>query len=172
MRCDRQSPCSVCVRRGKPSECLYTTSEKDRKAAVDYRPHTGNQEARQRIVRLEKLVTQMRDQMKNMKQNSGQVSVSTSADNHLDQSNSQNHHNEVDLAQSVGKLSLTEDNAVYFGRTHWGTILEDVGLRSLTSFSIYSDTGAPRFKASKKICSMSTEMKALVQRQHPSILAP
>ena len=30
------------------------------------------------------------------------------------------------IADSVGKLSLTDNHAVYIGSTHWGTILAEV----------------------------------------------
>jgi hypothetical protein len=30
------------------------------------------------------------------------------------------------VADSVGKLSLTDNHAVYIGSTHWGTILAEV----------------------------------------------
>ncbi|PWY85817.1 hypothetical protein BO94DRAFT_586376 [Aspergillus sclerotioniger CBS 115572] len=107
LRCDRQSPCSSCLKRGKPEECTYSSSEQERKDAVDYRPHARSQEARQRVVRLEKLVTQMRDQMRAMEQASDQTS---------------NGH----VADTVGKLTLTDSHAIYSGSTHWVTILEDI----------------------------------------------
>jgi hypothetical protein len=37
------------------------------------------------------------------------------------------------VADSVGKLSLTDDHAVYIGSTHWGTILEEVSCLSRKS---------------------------------------
>ncbi|KAE8388236.1 hypothetical protein BDV23DRAFT_174063 [Aspergillus alliaceus] len=58
--CDRQSPCSSCLRHGRTKECKYSSSEQECKDA--------------RVSRLEKLVTQMRDQMRVMEQNSRQAS--------------------------------------------------------------------------------------------------
>ena len=131
MRCDRQSPCSACLRRGKPAECIYSSSEQERRDAVDYRPHAGKQLARQRVARLESLVTQMRDQMKAMEQSSHQASGHTTApvgSFHNRELNPAPHPEH--LADSVGKLSLTDDRAVYTGSTHWGTILEEVSYGS------------------------------------------
>ncbi|KAH6722843.1 fungal-specific transcription factor domain-containing protein [Leptodontidium sp. MPI-SDFR-AT-0119] len=126
LRCDRQSPCSVCAKRGKSAECVYTCSEQERKEAIDYRPHT--RQARQRAARLEKLVTQMRDEMGVNKQSSKFGSGCTTllnqpADDFLPTIAPHDGY----VADSVGRLSLSEDNAVtYVGSTHWGTILEEI----------------------------------------------
>lgn len=134
MRCDRQSPCSACLRRGKPAECTYSSSEQERKDAVDYRPRAGSQQARQRVARLEKLVTQMRDQMRVMEQSSRQASGDTAPLNeHFEDSAPRLAPHDGHIADSVGKLSLTDDHAIYIGSTHWGTILEEVSCLSRVS---------------------------------------
>lgn len=38
------------------------------------------------------------------------------------------------VLDSMGKLSLTDNDAVYIGSSHWVTILEEVGLDSVRSF--------------------------------------
>lgn len=126
MRCDRQSPCSACLRRGKSAECIYSSSEQERKDAVDYRPHAGSQQARQRVTRLEKLVTQMRDQMNAMEQNPRKASADTAPlKEHFEDAVLPLAPHDIHVADSVGKLSLTDDHAIYTGSTHWGTILEE-----------------------------------------------
>ncbi|KAF2429258.1 hypothetical protein EJ08DRAFT_591012 [Tothia fuscella] len=118
----KQSPCKACVERGNVSECIYSCSEEERMHAIDYRPHIRSQPARQRIARLENLVIEMR----NMAQTPGQQmdgdaasilpdprSSHAAADGHL-------------MMNDMGKLSLTDDHAVYTGSSHWVTILEDI----------------------------------------------
>ena len=161
MRCDRQSPCSACLRRGKPSECIYSSSEQERKDAVDYRPHAGSQLARQRVARLEKLVTQMRDQIRVMEQSSRQASGDTAPLNeHLEDPvlSLTPHYGHV--ADSVGKLSLTDDHAIYIGSTHWGTILEEVSCLSRKSVKYNLMTLFSRSKASKRTCPTTTRTPA------------
>ncbi|KAM0551963.1 hypothetical protein ACHAPJ_008071 [Fusarium lateritium] len=119
LRCDRQSPCGACVRRNKPTECVFTCSEQERKDAIDYRPHNRNQKARQRITRLENLVTELRDRAESSNQPSDKVS------NNPEPIHAQS---DVSATASMGNLSLTDDQAVYTGSSHWATILEDIQL--------------------------------------------
>ena len=115
LRCDRQSPCGGCVSRGKAADCTYAFSEEERKDAIDYRPrsHARSYQARQRLVRLENLVTEMREQ-------SGQAEAVTHG--RLVQTSPRT----ADVG--LEKLSLTEGQVVYTGSSHWVTILEDVRL--------------------------------------------
>lgn len=39
------------------------------------------------------------------------------------------------VVDSMGKLSLTDNNAVYIGSSHWVTILEEVSLKSVRAIS-------------------------------------
>ncbi|RDW58331.1 oleate activated transcription factor 3 [Coleophoma crateriformis] len=142
MRCNRQSPCSACLRRGKPAECIYTSSEQERKDAIDYRPHAGGQQARQRVARLEKLVTQMRDQMRVVEQTSGSVSGDTAPLNeYAEDPVLPDTPGDGNVGDSVGKLSLTDDQTVYHGSTHWGTILEEIQSLKDELSDDYSDAG-------------------------------
>ncbi len=124
LRCDRQTPCGACVRRGKAVECVYSVSEQERKQAIDYRPHTRRQEVRQRVARLESLVIEMRD----MAQNSSQPPITTAPsigeapkDPALAVPSPS-----ASVAGSMGKLSPADKHAFYTGSSHWVTILEDV----------------------------------------------
>ncbi|UPK89707.1 hypothetical protein LCI18_000642 [Fusarium solani-melongenae] len=117
LRCNRQSPCSACLRRG--AECTYSSSEQERKDAVDYRPLRRSRNARQRVARIESLVTEMA-------QNSQQPVASPSEipdDNNIE---AQGAPSDSHAAANIGKLSLEEGNAVYTGSSHWATILDDI----------------------------------------------
>ncbi|OIW34303.1 hypothetical protein CONLIGDRAFT_607106 [Coniochaeta ligniaria NRRL 30616] len=124
LRCDRESPCGTCLQRGIATECTYRTSEQERKEAIDYRPHHGRAQARQRFARLENLVLEMRD--RDLARNSGQTSG--------DRASPSLTNNDIrpftppgsSLADDLGKLSITDDHTVYTGSSHWVTILEDI----------------------------------------------
>ncbi|KAF4468960.1 Oleate activated transcription factor 3 [Fusarium albosuccineum] len=118
LRCNRQSPCNACLRRGKPEECIYSTSEQERKDAIDYRPHAKGQTARQRITRLESLVTEMRGMAQGPSQTFDKTSSPSEALNSPGSPSAP--------VDNMGKLSLTESHAVYTGSSHWATILDDI----------------------------------------------
>ncbi|OKL55395.1 hypothetical protein UA08_09338 [Talaromyces atroroseus] len=116
-----------CLRRGKPEECTYSSSEQERKYAVDYRPHYGSQHARERVAHLEKLLTEMRDQMRVMERSSLEVSgILASSPEPFHDSESRLAPRNGHVADTVGKLTVTDDHAVYIGSTHWVTILEEI----------------------------------------------
>ncbi|KAG5801851.1 hypothetical protein H9Q74_012438 [Fusarium xylarioides] len=121
LRCDRQSPCGACTRRGKPTECIFTCSEQERKDAIDYRPHTRNQKARQRIARLENLVTELRDKAESSNQSLNDVAQADNSSNGLEPTALGTSPN-----VRMGNLNLADDQAVYTGSSHWATILEDI----------------------------------------------
>ena len=73
----------------------------------------------------------MRDQMRVMEQSSRQASGNTALLNeHFDDPVLPLAPHDGHVADSVGKLSLTDDHTVYIGSTHWGTILEEVSCLS------------------------------------------
>ncbi|KAI1806479.1 fungal-specific transcription factor domain-containing protein [Daldinia bambusicola] len=117
LRCDRQSPCAACTRRGKPEECIYSCSEQERKDAVDYRPHTRGHRARQRIAHLENIVIEM-------VQNSRRPPASETSSGSLHDTSPQLQDGNV--LDVLGKLSLTDNHTVYTGSSHWATILDDI----------------------------------------------
>ncbi|KAH7009932.1 hypothetical protein EDB80DRAFT_714107 [Ilyonectria destructans] len=122
LRCDRQSPCGACARRGKPAECIFTCSEQERKDAIDYRP-ARSQQTRQRIARLENLVTEMRDIVQSSRQPSGDNASPSEMPVYTEPPLNPSDGHATD---DMGKLSLTDDRAVYTGSSHWVTILEDI----------------------------------------------
>ncbi|KAI8676468.1 Zn(2)-C6 fungal-type domain-containing protein [Fusarium sp. Ph1] len=118
LRCNRQSPCSACLRRG--AECIYSSSEQERKDAIDYRPHGRSRNARQRVARIESLVTEMAAQ-------SSQTPLASAPVPHaLKDAATQGTSSDGHTAASIGKLSLEDGNAVYTGSSHWATILDDI----------------------------------------------
>jgi hypothetical protein len=122
-RCDRQSPCAACVKRGRPIECIYTSSLQERQVALDYSPHNRNRQARQSLARLELTTTQLREQMRVLaKQSLGLPEDVVSGD-----SLSLGGCLSSPLADRFGSLNLNDDHTVYSGSTHWITILEDEG---------------------------------------------
>ena len=101
------------MRRGKATDCTFSASEQVRTHTVDYRPHARRQQARQRVARLEDLVTEMRNQMQST------PSSTVAAAQPVPSSPGS-------MADDMGKLCLTDDQAVYTGSSQWVTILEDV----------------------------------------------
>lgn len=131
LRCDRQSPCSACVRRNKPNECVFLASEQERKDAIDYRPpharHPKTPQARQRVARLERMVTEMMAQsnQQNLPQQSVKNESTASTPGLHAQSQSPASSDSKDTP-NMGSLTLEEGHASYTGSTHWTTILEDI----------------------------------------------
>jgi hypothetical protein len=90
---------------------------------VDYRPHNRTQKARQRIARLENLVTELRDRTVNPNQSLDDTPLLNN-----DLVRSEPPLTIPSTATSMGNLNLTEGQSVYTGSSHWATILEDVSL--------------------------------------------
>ncbi|PWY78360.1 hypothetical protein BO70DRAFT_338925 [Aspergillus heteromorphus CBS 117.55] len=123
LRCDRQSPCGSCLRRGRPEECIYTSSAQERRDAVDYRPRARNPSAKQGFARLEKFVReQIRAMDEKIRQESGVRTPSHEPSHSISPPPSQ----EDQIADTVGKLTLTDDQTVYTGSSHWANMLEDI----------------------------------------------
>ncbi|KAI8670783.1 Zn(2)-C6 fungal-type domain-containing protein [Fusarium keratoplasticum] len=114
LRCDRQSPCSTCRRRGV--ECVYSLSEQERNDAVDYRAHGRNRNARQRVARIESLVTDMAAQ-------SSQTPLAGVPVPHALEDAATQGTSSDGRSESIGTLSLEDGNTVYTGSSHWATIL-------------------------------------------------
>lgn len=121
--CDRKSPCGACVRRGRPEECIYTSSEQERENAIDYRPYRRKSHARARIARLENLVTELRDRTENSPHRSQNA---PSLSETLDRTRSLPNSSDEETVNGIGNLSITDESSIYTGSTHWGAILEDV----------------------------------------------
>jgi hypothetical protein len=101
------------VRRGKATESTFSASEQEWTHTIDYRPRARRQQACQRVARLEDLVTEIHNQLQTTP-SSTIAAAQPVANSH------------GSMADDIGKLSLTDDQAVYAGSSHWVTILEDV----------------------------------------------
>ena len=90
---------------------------------MDYRPRNRTPKARQRIARLENLVTELRDRTVNPNQNLDDTPLLSN-----DLVRSEPPPTISSTTGSMGNLNLTEERSVYTGSSHWATILEDVSL--------------------------------------------
>ena len=106
LKCDRQLPCSACVRRDESVTCIFDKKFGERR----YGPR-GNSEAETRLEHLEQLVQELSQARQDQTLQSEAATVSNS-----DQTN----HDGYD------------PDDVYKGATHWHAMLEDIdGLRDL-----------------------------------------
>lgn len=112
-------------------------------------------------------MTQMRDQMRVMEQSSRQVSgILASPPERFNDSASQLAPQDDHVADMVGKLTLTDDHAVYIGSTHWVTILEDVSCSSQDSMKYHLLTFSfSRSKFLKMNCPMTTQKPSEVENR-------
>ena len=102
-------------------ECVYSLSEQERNDAVDYRAHGRNRNARQRVARIESLVTDMAAQ-------SSQTPLAGVPVPHALEDAATQGTSSDGRSESIGTLSLEDGNTVYTGSSHWATILYHVGL--------------------------------------------
>ncbi|KAF7554331.1 hypothetical protein G7Z17_g2944 [Cylindrodendrum hubeiense] len=87
------------------------------------RPLAKSQQTRQRIARLENLVTEMRDMVQSSHQPSGEIALPSET---LSNPGPSLARPDGRVTDDMGKLNLTDDHAVYTGSSHWVTILEDI----------------------------------------------
>ncbi|KAF5982039.1 transcriptional regulatory [Fusarium coicis] len=88
---------------------------------LEYILQTRNQKARQRIARLENLVTELRDKAEGSTKSLSDVAQADNAPNGLEPTTSG-----ISPNVRMGNLNLADDQAVYTGSSHWATILEDI----------------------------------------------
>ncbi|KAF5549400.1 transcriptional regulatory [Fusarium napiforme] len=88
---------------------------------IEYILQTRNQKARQRIARLENLVTELRDKAESSTKSLNDVAQANNASITLEPTASGTSPN-----VRMGNLNLADDQAVYTGSSHWATILEDI----------------------------------------------
>ncbi|KAK3677095.1 hypothetical protein LTR78_003300 [Recurvomyces mirabilis] len=100
---------------------MFTCTEEQRKDAVDYRPHARNQHARKRLSRLETLVTGLFKAQESHHDPTRRTSVDTELRSAFEANVTKS-----TLANSIGKLELTDNGAAYTGSSHWTTILEEI----------------------------------------------
>lgn len=98
LKCDRQQPCSGCIRRESPSSCEYVPS-------TDRRNNNAQKsQADEKLQRLERMV----QEFIRSKDNSAGSDPSTSSD------------------ATLTTQSRTRDDPIHFGASHWSAMLEDI----------------------------------------------
>jgi hypothetical protein len=127
LKCDRKSPCSQCVRRGRISQCIFPAPVARRKPAISMQ---------NRLKHLESLV---KNAMTAQSSDRGLSSVSQDTLNHGNATNfisqSSPHISPNSGADSPSLDSLASDGGqvihgagetTYLGATHWAAIFDDV----------------------------------------------
>lgn len=126
LKCDRQHPCSQCVRRGKASDCVFPVPS-----------HKPIISLKNRLKHLEGLV---KDAMSSQNLDSNgalptaaetSIEVGVSLGGTLHHSPSHRHESETDM-QQTGQV-LVDQGQAYVGATHWAAILEDVNTHPFSS---------------------------------------
>lgn len=114
LKCDRQQPCSTCVRRGDPSTCAYTAAATNK----DPRPRSLNNDAA--ATRLQKLEDMVNNLMHAAPMStfvatppSSTISPRFDAPAYPEES-------------AGGHLSQQGNQVNYIGGTHWASILESI----------------------------------------------
>ena len=114
LKCDREKPCTSCVKRGNEASCTY------RRIANGLEHECGRRlQAEERLEHLERLVQQLA-QHGNASSPQGQTISHQGADHQASRKDS-----------SVERKASMSNEFVYNGSTHWSAMLEDIeGLRS------------------------------------------
>ncbi|KAF8860315.1 hypothetical protein BDZ45DRAFT_317340 [Acephala macrosclerotiorum] len=118
LKCDRTSPCSQCVKKGRREQCVFPQPAQRRKPAVSMQ---------NRLRHLESLVKGAMEGKSLAAGNGNNGDFSLEANIVMgDQGTGLNSSTSVVPEVSFGKV-LTDDNETrYVGATHWAAILEDI----------------------------------------------
>lgn len=119
LKCDREQPCSQCVKKGRPELCLTPP------AATRKKPAAGMQK------RLRQLESMVKDIMTTPE---GQFTKGISGslltplqDAQPDLTMSLRIHEPVNSVHPSGQVFLEANESKYIGTSHWAAILENVG---------------------------------------------
>lgn len=126
LKCDRQSPCTSCSKRGDPALCSYDNDVPSK--STRRQGPTIAAEAQVRLQRLEEMVTSL---MQAPKEDSARPIDDTSF--HIGNSDQQsavstNNSHRLFKVPSGGHLDTQGSETNYVGATHWATVLENVCL--------------------------------------------
>ena len=148
LKCDRQSPCAPCSRRGDVAavSCNYSKSEKDNGHGTNTSTNSTRAEAQIRLQKLEELVTGLMqatpssdgadDASNNMAIDHGPKEVTLPSPSSSEQSGS----------LLNGHLNIDGLESHYHGATHWTTILENIqDIRGLVDSAAESSEDSPSF---------------------------
>lgn len=128
LKCDRQTPCSQCVKKGRASLCTFPAPAARKRPAVTMQ---------NRLMHLESLVKGvMTSQGPNVPSDSSSNSQTTTSPAVVPQFQSLNEvqgafndaliSTKDDLSNSSGQVVLGPNESTYIGATHWAAILDDV----------------------------------------------
>ena len=125
LKCDRQTPCGSCIKRGDASSC--SQSQNNPNGDLRRETRSRDSEAHSRLQKLEQMVTGLMQTPKKdpIDRNKNVDSDGTTLDKNLNDL-SVNNVEENSAKFSSGHLELNGCEMNYLGGTHWATILENV----------------------------------------------
>jgi hypothetical protein len=129
LKCDRQSPCTACSKRGDIASCSYSNG------GPSGREGPQAAEAQLRLQKLEEMVTGL---MQTNKEHSENLSDKTSppgmtVDGRMETLSVHSLPLRSETS-SGGHLNINGSETNYVGATHWATILENVSIPSMRRF--------------------------------------
>ncbi|KAG4028087.1 hypothetical protein MFRU_024g00570 [Monilinia fructicola] len=127
LKCDRNSPCNNCFKRGLSSSCTYIHNSREKTSSTQ-RAKTKSKDVQERIQDLEKLVVALMNQKKDMSATSSQAvppdyhasTAESSTSSWPDDSTTS------ESADSFGRVSIEDELPNYVGGAHWAAILENI----------------------------------------------
>lgn len=143
LKCNRSQPCENCVKRGDAMSCSYAAPGSRKKQSSSSQSSNSPGDMQNRIDRLEGLVLSL---MTNGAQSAGPAAA-TRALSMNSSSGSMEYPQHVDIegvngngvgiregedsetdqvVQSLGVMKVDNNKSMYFGESHWATILSDV----------------------------------------------
>lgn len=137
LRCDRQTPCTSCRRKGDTSSCIYSTNlatgPRSSNGGHDRnRDGTRASEAQQRLQKLEQMVAQLA----HSNQSSGTVE-SSGPESLKRRERSLQEQEQYQEQDRSGYLESDGLRTMYRGATHWASILENVRLTRWTCLVVW-----------------------------------
>ena len=149
LKCDRSSPCEKCVKRGDTASCSYPQAGNRRKQSTRSSGSATPEDMQNRVERLENMLLTMiaNSGSQDAAKASRTLSLSTAASPRSGGSHSQelstpsqdtphtddqfgeeeDGESETDkVTNSFGVMHFNNNQSVYLGEVHWGTVLSDV----------------------------------------------
>ena len=126
LKCDRQNPCSSCLKRADAASCNYSESSRNSRDSYAGVPKTS--EAQLRLQKLEELVTDLMQTSKQISENGSQKIPPGNLKADRCWADGSVHSPPYSFKESSGgHLNQSGSEMNYVGATHWATILENVG---------------------------------------------
>ena len=124
LKCDRQSPCATCLRKGHGETCIYievnnASLERVNGGRPQHAPKSKGIEAQHRLQKLESIVANLLQSQPNSAEPLPGVSSAATLDRDDELSGDR---------CPVGRLNINGSETSYIGATHWASVLDDVGV--------------------------------------------